>query len=141
MSSEHPERESPGFYSYWLDEHVRFHDMDAYSHVNNNVIGIYFETARMDWLETLHPHGWQTSAHFVLAKNTIHFLRELNYPNKIRIGQALLKLGNSSMISCGGIFLGDQCVALCESVSVWIGNTSRRPEPIPEKIRGALQKR
>ena len=139
MANEHPEREKQGFYNHWIDENVRFHDLDAYNHVNNNVIGIYFETARMALLEKVHPKGWTTDAHFVLAKNSILFLNELRYPNRIRVGQHILKLGETSMVSCGGIFMGDTCVALCETVSVWIGNTSRRPERIPDNIRIALK--
>lgn len=140
MANEHPERENPGFYHWWLDEEVRFHDLDAYNHVNNNVIGIYFETARMRWLEELHPKGWTTSAHFVLAKNTTLFLRELNYPNALRIGKRVLRLGESSMTSCGAIFCNNTCVALCETVSVWINSQTRRPEPIAAHIRATLSR-
>jgi acyl-CoA thioester hydrolase len=138
MASEHPERERPDFYHYWINEEVRFHDLDAYNHVNNNVIGIYFETARMRWLEEIQPKGWTTGAHFVLAKNTIHFLRELTYPNSVRIGQQILRVGNTSMMSAGGVFLGDTAVALGETLSVWIGSKSRAPEPIREDVRQAL---
>ncbi|NDE90738.1 MAG: acyl-CoA thioesterase [Alphaproteobacteria bacterium] len=138
MANEHPEREQSAFYQHWIDETVRFHDLDAYNHVNNNVIGIYFETARMALLEEIQPKGWTTNAHFVLAKNTILFLREITYPNRIRVGQHILNVGKTSMTSCNGIFVGDICVALGETVSVWIGNASRRPEPIPDHIRSSL---
>lgn len=140
MASEHPERENPDFYHYWLDETVRFHDMDAFGHVNNNEIGVYFETARMRWLNDIHPDGWRKDAHFVLAKTSITFLREILYPNKVRIGKRILRLGNSSMTSCGGVFVNNSCAALCESVSVWIGHTTRRPEPIAAPIRAVLQR-
>lgn len=140
MANEHPERERPDYYHYWIDETVRFHDLDAYNHVNNNVIGIYFETSRMAWLEEVHPKGWLTDAHFVLAKNTLTFLRELTYPNRIRVGQRILRLGESSMTTCGAIFANNSCVALGETVSVWIGNKTRRPEQIPESIRDALKR-
>lgn len=138
MASEHPEREKADFYRFFIEEEVRFHDLDAYNHVNNNVLGIYFETARMRNLEDVQPKGWLTSAHFVLAKNTIHFLNELTYPNRVRIGQKVLRIGNSSMLSCGSIFMNDTCIALGETLSVWINNKTRRPEPIPDTIRAAL---
>ncbi|MBY0429125.1 MAG: acyl-CoA thioesterase [Alphaproteobacteria bacterium] len=141
MANEHPEREKAEYYRHWIDETVRFHDLDAYNHVNNNVIGIYFETARMSLLEQVQPKGWTTDAHFVLAKNTILFLNELRYPNRIRIGQRLLRLGETSMTACGGIFVNDTCVALGETISVWIGNKSRRPERIPDDIRAAITQR
>ncbi len=140
MANEHPEREVPSYYNHWIDETVRFHDLDAYNHVNNNVIGIYFECARMAHLEKVQPKGWLTDAHFVLAKNTILFMNELHYPNKIRIGQRVLRLGETSMTVCAGIFLGDTCIALGETVSVWIGNKTRRPEKIPADIRAALER-
>lgn len=139
MASQHPERENPGFFKEWVDEQVRFHDMDAYNHVNNNVIGIYFETARMALLEKLQPKGWQTPAHFVLAKVELEFLRELHYPNRIRIGQRYVKIGNSSLVIAGGIFVGDSCIALTESVSVWINGATRRPESISAEMRKKLE--
>lgn len=138
MANPFKEREDPTFYQHWMDEHVRFHDLDAYNHVNNNVIGIYFETARMAWLNEMHPEGWRKEAHFVLASNSINFLREVNYPNSLRIGQRILKIGHSSMTSCGALFVNNSCAALCETVSVWIGNRTRRPEPMPDSIRHAL---
>lgn len=138
MASEHPEREKSGFYRYWIEEEVRFHDLDAYNHVNNNVIGIYFETARMRHLEDVQPKGWLGEAHFVLLKNSIIFLGELNYPNRVRIGQRVLRIGTSSMTSCGGIFLDEACIAVSETVSVWIGSATRRPQPIPDSMRAAL---
>lgn len=138
MASEHPEREKTSFYPYWIGEEVRFHDLDAYNHVNNNVIGVYFETARMRLFQDIQPHGWRDHAHFVLAKNTIIFVNELTYPNHVRIGQKVLRVGNSSMTSCGAIFLGETCIAQSETVSVWIGHASRRPETIPDSIRAAL---
>jgi acyl-CoA thioester hydrolase len=140
MASEHPERENPDFYHHWTDDQVRFHDLDAYNHVNNNVIGVYFETARMGWLQKLQPHGWQGPAHFVLAKVTLEFLRELNYPNTIRIGTKIIRIGNTSMTIAGGLFADKECKAMTESVSVWINNKTRRPEPIPKNMRDILQK-
>lgn len=140
MASEHPDWEKPDFYQYWTEETIRFHDMDAYNHVNNNVIGIYFETARMGWLEKLQPKGWLTPAHFVLAKVTLEFLRELTYPNQIRIGNKILRIGNSSMTMASAIFCGPACMALCESVSVWINGKTRRPENISETMRSALKR-
>ncbi len=140
MPTDHPEYEKPGFYQHWINESVRFHDLDAYSHVNNNVIGIYFETARMRWLEDVQPKGWLTPAHFVLFKHTIFFVNQLNYPNAIRIGQRILKMGNSSLHMASAVFQGDTCVATCENISVWIGHDSGEAEPIPENLRQQIKK-
>jgi acyl-CoA thioester hydrolase len=140
MASAHPERENPAYFKHWMNETVRFHDMDAYNHVNNNVIGIYFETARMGMLEAIQPKGWTTPAHFVLAKVELEFLRELHYPNQIRIGSRYVRIGNSSLTVAGGIFVGDTCIALTESVSVWINGKTRRPEAISPEFRKVLEK-
>jgi acyl-CoA thioester hydrolase len=140
MASEHPEREKADFYTHWIDETVRFHDLDAYNHVNNNVIGVYFETARMHWFESMAPKAWLTNAHFVLGKNTIYFLNELHYPNRVRIGGRLLRLGNTSITSCNAIFKGDTCIATCETLSVWINSATRRPEPISGSMRTELER-
>ena len=35
------------FYPYWIDESVRFADLDPLGHVNNAAISTYFESARV----------------------------------------------------------------------------------------------
>jgi acyl-CoA thioester hydrolase len=94
----------------------------------------------LGWLQKLQPNGWMGPAHFVLAKVNLEFLRELNYPNAIRIGTKIIRLGNSSMTIAGGLFCNNSCMAQTESVSVWINNKTRRPEPIPQSMRQILQK-
>lgn len=140
MASEHPERETPDFYHHWMDEEVRFHDLDAFGHVNNNVIGIYFESIRMAWLSELYPEGWRKDEHFVLAKVSTVFLREVLFPNKFRLGKRVLRLGRSSMVTVGGLFVNNTCHALSEAVSVWIDAKSKQSAPIPDSMRQILQR-
>jgi len=72
----------PARYNYWIEDHVRFSDLDPLGHVNNLSVGQYFENARVALFSQLFPKWPLCEQLFVLAHIDIDFLRELHYPAK-----------------------------------------------------------
>lgn len=138
MMSDVPDLTRPDSYRFWWEERVRFNDLDALGHVNNNAIGVYFEQARIALL--IEAGGFRDGDAWtvVLARSLIEFKAELLYPNMVRIGVRGLRLGTSSMTIGVGIFLGDRCIATQEAVCVIVDKTTHRPIPLPEPLRAAL---
>ncbi len=136
--SDAPDLTRPESYRFWCEERVRFNDLDALGHVNNNAIGVYFEQARIALLVAAggfrDADGWTV----VLARSLIEFKAELLYPNTVRVGVRGLRLGTSSMTIGVGIFLGDRCIATQEAVCVIVDKVTHRPTPLPEPLRAAL---
>ncbi len=131
----------PAGYRFWIEEHVRFADLDALGHVNNNAIGVYFESARVALLQSCsdfldHNCPWTV----VLARSLIEYKAELRYPATPRIGARVLRLGNTSLVQGLGLFHGDACIATQEGVCVIIDAASRRPIPLPATLRDALMR-
>ncbi|AWK87875.1 acyl-CoA thioesterase [Azospirillum thermophilum] len=136
--SETPDLTNPDTYRFWVEERVRFADLDVLGHANNNAIGVYLETARVDLIRECggfrDDDGWTV----VLARSLIEYKAELLYPATVRVGVRILRLGNSSLTLGAGIFNGDRCIATQEAVCVIVDKAAHRPTPIPEPIRTVL---
>jgi acyl-CoA thioester hydrolase len=127
-------------YKHWIEDHVRFSDLDPLGHVNNNAIGEYFENARAALFIDVTPN-WPHRDHiFILAHSAIDFRHELHMPAQLRIGSCITSLGRTSMKLSNALFRGDHGVAYCENVSVLIDRTTRKPVPISDELRQVLTK-
>ena len=127
-------------FTHWIDDHVRFSDLDPLGHVNNNAIGSYFENARAALFREVTPNWPHRDELFVLARMTIDFKRELHMPAQLKIGTAVLKIGRTSMTLANGLFRGEEGIAYGESVSVLINEKSRKPVEISAELRGLIGK-
>lgn len=136
--SEKPDLTKPESFRYWIEERVRFADLDAIGHVNNNAYGVYFEQGRVMLMHE--SGGFQDSDSWtvVLARSVIDYKAELNYPAVARIGMRVLRVGNSSITLGAGIFDGDRCVATQEAICVIVDKAAHRPTPVPGDLRARL---
>lgn len=126
----------PAGYSFWIEERVRFADLDAIGHVNNNAIGVYFEQGRVQLLnesfDAVVP--WTV----VVARTVTEFKAELLYPATVRVGLRVLRFGTTSMTLGCAIFHGDCLIATQEAVSVIVDRATHRPVPVPDALRARL---
>ena len=125
-------------YRHWAKDKLRYCDTDRQGHVSNIAFTMFCETGRVEFLlmpgASLAPAG----SHFVIARLTLDFRGEMHWPGEVRIGTAVLALGNSSFTLGQGIFVEDRCVATAESVIVLADTTTRRSTPLPEESRQRL---
>jgi len=129
---------NPAGYRFWIEERVRFADLDALGHVNNNAIGVYFESGRVALMESCGGFRPDSPWTVVLARSVMEFKAELLYPATARIGVRVLRLGNTSLTLGSAIFSGDTCVATQEGVCVIVDPASHRPTPLTPELRAAL---
>ncbi|WP_252181110.1 thioesterase family protein [Azospirillum sp. B4] len=126
-------------YRFWTDEHVRFNDLDPVGHVNNNAFGVYFESGRVALHQSLRTAGDFRRHAIVMRKITIDYLAEITYPNAVRVGTRLVRLGRTSWTTGCALFVDGRCHATALSVSVLVDAGSHRPTPIPDDLRPALE--
>ena len=132
---------TPADYKFHHADHVRWGDMDALGHVNNNAIGVYFESARVAMLDALGLGVSDDSdrpANVVIAKITIEFKAELHYPNAITVGLGIRRIGGASMTIEGALFAGERLIATHQAVIVLIDSATRKPTPLPDRWRDAM---
>lgn len=125
-------------FRFWLEDSIRFSDIDLLGHANNNAIAVYFEEARVALFHTLDPQWFKGERVIVLAHSEFDYFAELHYPASIRTGTQLVKVGNSSFTLASGLFRGTELVAACEVICVQIDRKTRRSTPLSAELRAAL---
>lgn len=130
----------------WYDLRVRLADDDHYGHVNNAVYYEYFDSGINGWL--IQKLGGvrvrDLPALGVVVSSSCNFIRELHFPNKLRIGIGVERIGRTSVTYSPTIFLleNDGQLTLCAEgkfVHVYVDPQTRRPVPIPDEVRKILE--
>ena len=129
-------------YRHFLALPTRWHDNDAYGHVNNVVYYAFFDTAVNAHL--IREGGLDIAADpFVglVVETQCQFYRSLAFPDTVEAGLRVDKLGHSSVVYAIGIFLqgDDEAAATGRFVHVWVDRATQRPVRVPERIRAALE--
>jgi acyl-CoA thioester hydrolase len=120
---------------------IRWHDVDAYQHVNNAVYATYLEECRDEWIE--HALGESGDVwDFVLARVAIDFRRELRLDDEwVVVSCALERIGTSSLTLREEIRTGAGALsAEAEAVLVARDRETGRSRPLSPAERGALER-
>lgn len=124
---------------------TRWADNDMFGHLNNAVYYQLFDTAINGWINTnVAIDSVTIAAQGIVAESGCRYFSELHFPQRLVVGLAITRLGNSSVTYRLGIFRDDadatkqKIAALGHWVHVYIDRTSRRPVPIPDAIRELL---
>ncbi len=130
-------------YRRWTSIPTRWHDNDAYGHVNNVTYHGWFDTAvnialidagLLD-IERGDPIG-------LVVENGCRYAASLAFPQIVEVGLAVAKLGSSSVTYHLGAFVTGAQSAAAEGhyTHVYVGRESRRPVPLPSAWRSALER-
>ncbi|PAT37933.1 thioesterase [Vandammella animalimorsus] len=122
---------------------TRWSDNDIYGHVNNVVYYSWFDTAVNRYLiaqGVLDIHAGSVIG--LVIETQCNYFAPLAFPQAIEVGLRTAHLGRSSVRYELGIFAQGQalCAARGHFVHVYVDRDSRRPVPLPEPLRQALQR-
>lgn len=120
---------------------TRWLDNDVYGHVNNVVYYAYFDTLINRYL--IDPGGLDIQAGQIIGiavETSCRFHRSFSYPEDIDAGLRVGRLGTSSVRYEIGLFgIGeDEARADGHFVHVFVDRETRRPVPMPTRLREAL---
>ncbi|MEZ5855900.1 MAG: thioesterase family protein [Hyphomicrobiaceae bacterium] len=124
---------------------IRFSDTDMLGHINNVATAAYFEAARCELFYKLMQDGGlvergkKARIDFVLARVAIDFKKEFFYPGDVEVGARFIRLGNRSIVTGYGLFIGDTCHATSECVNVFFDLEDRVSVAPPPRVRELLQ--
>ena len=122
---------------------TRWNDNDAYGHINNVVYYEFFDTALNMYLVM---HGALDIAHGkvigLMVETHCNYFSAIAYPDKVRAGLRVKRLGTSSVTYEIGIFRNDETTASAQghAVHVYVERATNRPVPLPEVLKAALKK-
>lgn len=122
---------------------TRWMDNDVYGHVNNVVYYAYFDTVINEYL----IHEGQLDIHEgpvigIAIETHCHFRASITFPEMITAGLRVAHLGTSSVRYEIGLFTSASAEPAAEGyfVHVFVDRQTRRPHPIPPRIRTALER-
>ncbi|BDB39966.1 MULTISPECIES: acyl-CoA thioesterase [Mycobacterium] len=122
---------------------TRWADNDMFGHLNNAVYYQLFDTAINAWIATRAGVDPLTIPELgIVAESGCRYFAELGFPDRLMVGLAVTRLGRSSVTYRLGVFKADAAAqpiaALGHWVHVYVDRASRRPVPIPDRIRSLL---
>jgi len=123
-----------------LDLPVLFGDLDTNMHVNNVMMGRFFEESRVDTnFQASVPHILHSvQMHLLIARVAIDYLREARYRKPLHVRLRVASIGTTSVTYEQAAWQGDDCVALAEVVAVC--RSADGAAEWPEEARAALDR-
>jgi acyl-CoA thioester hydrolase len=120
----------------WVEDVLRYADLDINRHVNNSVFSVLCESGRVNLFRTRFGEDETGDGYFVVAKLVIEFKAELHYPGRVRTGTWVRHVGRSS-IGLAQVLEGDGglLAATTEAVCVFMSRATRRPAPLSDTRR------
>ncbi|WP_019633501.1 acyl-CoA thioesterase [Actinomadura atramentaria] len=131
-----------GEYPYWETVPTRWKDNDVYGHVNNVVHYSLMDTVINAWMIRTAGFDPLTSETIALCvESHCEYKAEVSFPDEIRVGLRVGKLGRSSVRWEVGMLRSDgTLVAQGHFVHVFVGRESRRPAAIVDPVRAEMQR-
>jgi acyl-CoA thioester hydrolase len=130
-------------FPYFQTISTRWKDNDIYGHVNNVEYYSFFDTVINTYLIREGGLDIHAGANIgICAESHCRFLDSLAFPDAVDAGLRVARLGNSSVKYEIALFRAgsDKAAALGWFVHVFVARDHRRPQPIPDAVRKALEK-
>ncbi|MFN3475331.1 MAG: acyl-CoA thioesterase [Blastomonas sp.] len=136
-----PERPARADYAAFTAISTRWSDNDIYGHVNNSVYYFWFDTAVNEYLiraGALDIHHGDTIG--LVVDTGCAYFAPTAFPDTIHAGIRVDHIGTSSVRYAVGLFRNDDedAAAAGHFTHVYVGRDTRRPVPLPEGLRTAL---
>lgn len=135
-------RSRRGDYRWFTTITTRWMDNDVYHHVNNVQYYSFFDTAvgAFSLERGILDLGKSPVVGLVVETGCTYFA-PIAFPDLIHVGLRIAKIGNSSVRYEIGIFRNDEEDASAQGffVHVYVNETTRKPERIPDGVREKMQ--
>ena len=139
MTRPAPERLEPSTYPWSFEMPPRFGDMDPLRHLNNVALARFYEDGRVRFTDAVGAReALEPGCGFLVAEVVIQYLREGRYPDLVRIGTGLMRLGRTSFTLAQALFQADVCIGTAEATLVYAHRKAGGVRPLPDALRNAL---
>jgi acyl-CoA thioester hydrolase len=137
-----PEKSKRTDYKHIRPLQTRWADNDIYGHVNNVAYYGFFDTVVNEYLISAGALDIHDGAVIGLVVEThCNYFAPAAFPDALEGALRVAHIGNSSVRYELGIFKKGEDTALAEGhfVHVYVDRASRKPAPLPDALRKALQ--
>ena len=114
-------------------------DIDSFGHVNNAVFLTYIEDARIMYFKRWNVTEKKRS--LIVASIKIDYLRQIEHPSNLIVGQKIARIGNSSFDIQSAIFLNNDPKPAANSVvsCVCFDYKQSKSVPVFDEIKADFQ--
>jgi acyl-CoA thioester hydrolase len=130
-------------WSYTHTERIRFGDLDAMRHLNNVVFLRYFETARINYLNSLFdshdPVNRDGGFGFIFASCHIDYRSPGQFDEEVAIRVRPADIGMKSLKLEFDMHVGERLLAEGYGVLVGYDYEAERSAPLPEGLKAKLR--
>ncbi len=124
---------------------VQWGDQDAFSHVNNTVYFRWFESSRIAYGRLVGLDAWKRERNIgpILASIQCDYRRQITFPDTIRVGARITRIGRSSMTMEHAIVSESAQAIAAEATStiVMFDYNVNASYAVPDVIRRAIEQR
>jgi acyl-CoA thioester hydrolase len=128
------------FYKHWTSVNLRYGDTDRQGHVNNAVFCTLLESGRVDFLFDKEVPICGTGKSWVIARLSLDYLAELNFPGIVEVGSRVLSMGNSSFTVGQALFVDMKCCSTAESIIVLTDEQTKKSSALTPEIKRILER-
>jgi acyl-CoA thioester hydrolase len=122
---------------------VQWGDQDAFQHVNNTLYLRWFESSRIAYTRKLGLWDLIETQGIgpILASTKIDYRRPLTFPDTVKIGSRVIKVGRTSLTLEHRVvgMTSNEVAAEGMAVIVLYDYKKAEPTPIPDEIRRAIE--
>lgn len=123
---------------------VLWGDQDLFGHVNNTVYFKWYESSRIAyWYQSgmdaaMRPKQWGP----ILASVSCDYLKQVNFPDTVKVGARISEIRRSSMILDHAVFSesNSDISARGRSVIVLFDYAQQKPQRIGDEVRALIHK-
>ena len=130
-------------YKHSIPIQIRFNDVDAIGHINNNIYFSYFDLAKSFYMETVRGNSinW-IEGNIVIAHIEADYLSPTFYKEDISVDSKIIHLGNKSATFLQRVRSAktNEVKCICKSVFVYMDNLTMKSQPIPDLWKDAIRK-
>lgn len=140
--SSRPEPQDRSRYRHFSNLPTRWMDNDVYGHVNNVVYYSFFDTAVNRYLIEAGALDIHHGAVIGLVVETrCNYFAPIEFPQIVEAGLRVAELGRSSVRYEVGLFAAGAPTTAAHGhfIHVYVDRATRRPVPLPEPLKQALQ--
>ena len=126
-------------YSQHYEFKTRWKDIDLFGHVNNAVFLTYIEDARIMYFKRWNITEKKRS--LIVASIKIDYLRQIEHPSNLIVGQKVSRIGNSSFDIQSAIFFNNDPNPAANSVvsCVCFDYEKNKSVPVYDEIKADFQ--
>lgn len=117
----------------------RFSETDGLGHINNAVLPVWLEEARIELFRVFNPGLDLADWNLILKKYEVDFRAQIWRTAPVDIQTTVLHLGNTSLTVLQRVIQSGAVVAVGKTVLVHFDYAAGRPTPIPADARAALE--